>query len=121
MCNKSDNSCREEKKKRGCQGCYYDFIYSYNELLNKLYEYNISKTDKEKMLKMLLEIIQNNYYCKFNEIVIRDTEFLLEIQFQYLTLNVGFKIEYLLRTEFNKNYITYNIDNEILNHYKRKD
>ena len=117
MCTKADNSCREEK--RGCKGCYYsDFIYSYAELLNKMYEYKISKTDKEKMLKILLKIIQNNYYCKFNEIIIRDNEFLLEIQFSNLTINVGFNLEHLLRTEFNKNYIIYNIDNVILNYYK---
>ena len=88
------------------------------ELLNKMYEYKISKTDKEKMLKILLKIIQNNYYCKFNEIIIKDNEFLLEIHFSNLTINVGFNLEHLLRTEFNKNYIIYNIDNVILNYYK---
>lgn len=33
MCNKVDNSCRDEK--RGCQGCYYNSELRFNNIIQK--------------------------------------------------------------------------------------
>lgn len=49
MCNKTDNSCREEK--RGCQGCYYNsrgFNHKYIMLCEMIE--NALKTDRTSLL-----------------------------------------------------------------------
>ena len=48
MCNKTDNSCREEK--RGCQGCYYNRGFNRKHtMLCEMIE-NALKTDRTNLL-----------------------------------------------------------------------
>lgn len=80
MCNKADNSCREEK--RGCKGCFYcDFIYSYNELLNKLFNYKMSSQDLRKIGNILKKIIISKYNCKIDNTLFKTEEIVLEVSF----------------------------------------
>ena len=113
MCNKSDNSCREEKL--GCKGCYY----FYNELLNKFYTYKISISDIRNISEIVKKIILQKYHCQILSVKFRENEIIIEANLRGLVLNLCFNIEYLLSIKLNKDYILNCVDYAILNYYRK--
>lgn len=118
MCNKADNSCREEKL--GCKGCYYNYNINCKELLNKYFIfYTLSPSDLRKIGDLMKKIIISKYHCKIDCILFRNEEIVLEVSFSGLCLNISFNIKYLLELELNKDYILNCVDYAILNYYRK--
>lgn len=107
MCNKADNSCRQEKL--GCEGCYHDklkfvdIVLELNDII--ISNYKVTSINWELQLGFLKA-----------EIHFKDIKILLELD--YNSIYFMFSNKYLDYNSYIKHMIFTRIDNKIIENYK---